>query len=449
MINARTLAFQVLLHMEQKVAYPDRLIRSTLARHELLEDRERALLTELVYGVLRRQGWLDWHIDRLSRIRPDKILPPVRILLRLALYQIFFLDRVPPHAAVNEAVKMARATQPRYIWGFVNALLREAIRRGDNWDRPSPEKDPVEYLAVETSHPAWFADRCIRELGFEEARDLCMADNTVAPVVLRVNPLKTTAAEVMKILEQSGIDFEPSPWVPGAVRVSGMRQDLTRMPMFKDGLVQVQDEASQLVSTVVAPRPGERVLDLCAGFGGKSTHLGLIMANAGEIVAVEKHAWKVEELRENAARQGLTVVHPVARDALEVDEGEIGLFDRVLLDAPCSGLGTLRRNPDIKWRLHVKDPYRFSRLQGQLLERASRFVRPSGVMVYATCTLFSEENEDVVSGFVQAHADWEFESVEQFLPENCRALVQGTFLRSWPHRHGIDGFFIARLRRSR
>ncbi len=447
MITPRMLAYQILLHLEQGLSHPDRLIRGMMERHSGLDPRDKALLTELVYGTLRWQGRLDWHIDRLSSVKPEKIVRPVRVLLRLALYQILFLDRVPDHAAVNESVNIAKGTQPSYVAGFVNGVLREAIRRGSNWDWPDERKSPDENLAVTTSHPLWLARRCRSEMGPEEARRFFEANNSVAPMALRVNPLKGSPSEALARLLEMGVAAEPSPHLPSAIRVSGLRQDLARTSVYQEGLVQIQDEASQLVGHIVSPTPGERVLDLCAGFGGKATHLGALMENRGEILSIDEAAWKIEELRGNARRQSIGIIDGEAAGVLELSAEHRGEFDRVLLDAPCSGLGSVRHNPDIKWRRNLKDPYRFSQIQSALLQHASRFVRKGGVLVYATCTVFREEDEDVAERFNSANPGWAAEPVSPFLPEACRSMAEGVFLRSWPHRHGVDGFFIARWKR--
>jgi 16S rRNA (cytosine967-C5)-methyltransferase len=444
MINARRLAYQILLNLEKQSSYPDRLIRGTLQRHSSLKEEDRALLTELVYGVVRWRGLLDWHAERLFKTKTQKVAPEIRILLRLALYQILYLDRIPDHAAVNETVKIAKSTQPPHLVGFVNAVLREAIRRDGRWDWPLPEAEPEEYLAVTTSHPRWFVGKCLDEFGFDEALSLCRANNTTAPLVFRVNTLKTSTADVVAALQGKGCNAQPSPYLPDAVRVSGLRQDLARLSVHEQGWVHVQDEASQVVSLILNPVPGERILDLCAGFGGKSTHIGGLMGNQGEIVAVDQSSWKLNELKENARRQDIGIIKTIAGDALDLDPEQLGTFDRVLLDAPCSGFGTLRRKPDIKWRRHPKDPHRFSRLQSKLLEHASLFVKKGGILVYATCTLFSEEDEQVAEEFSRRHKDWTLESAGDILPESCLNMVKGGFLKSWPHRHDVDGFFAAR-----
>jgi len=447
-INARTLAYQLLLHMEQNLSHPDRLIRVMLERNPQLDERERALFTELTYGVLRWQGRLDWHIDQLSATKPSKVLPSIRILLRLALYQVLFLDRIPHHAAVNEAVKLTRASHPAHLAGFVNGILRAAIRQGDAWNWPSAQQHPAGYLAVTAAHPLWLIDRWLPELGFTETEALCRANNTVAPMVLRVNRLKTDTAEVLSWCRTAGLNAEPSPVLSDAIRLVGPRQDLGVSEIHRQGWVQIQDEASQLVGHLVAPQPGERLLDLCSGFGGKATHLGILMGNHGNITAMDASAWKLEQLRQNAERQGIEIIQTVAANVLELDLQEWQGFDRVLLDAPCSGFGSLRRNPDIKWRRHPKDPYRFSQQQGELLHQAAHFVKQGGVLVYATCTLLQEENEAVVERFASLHPHFVLEEAADLLPRNDPPAHDGRFLKTWPHRHNMDGFFAARWRRA-
>ena len=306
MITSRILAYQILLHIEQKASHPDRLIRTTLERHSELDERDRALLTELVYGVVRWQGRLDWHIDELSRTRPDRIAPMVRVLLRLALYQVLFLDRIPDHAAVNDTVEIAKTSQPPHVVRFINAILRECARRGggeplqdyprsrdrgprqalssgelslvpcaggSTWDWPDRRKDPAVHIAIMTSHPVWLVRKLIDEMGLEEDGSFCESNNWIAPAVFRVNTLKTSPEEAVQSLKLQQIEASPSPWLDGALRVKSPRRDMTGTAAFKDGWLQAQDEASQIVSFLLSPKPGERVLDLCSGLGVKSAHI--------------------------------------------------------------------------------------------------------------------------------------------------------------------------------
>ncbi len=473
MITSRTLAYQILLHIEQKASHPDRLIRTALERHSRLDERDRALLTELVYGVVRWQGRLDWHIDELSRTRPDKIAPAVRVLLRLALYQILFLDRIPDHAAVNDTVDIAKSSQPPYVIKFINAILREAARKGGGeppqatcprpsasgrltqescagggeWNWPDPLKDPAAHMAVMTSHPLWLVRRLIDEIGIEEAGLFCESNNRIAPAVFRVNTLRASREEAIESLKAEGIEAAPSPWLEQALRAKAPRRDMTGTAAFREGWLQAQDEASQMVSILLAPTPEERILDLCSGLGVKSAHIALMMKNEGEVLCVDKSAWKLEEARKNARRQGLTIISALAEEVMMLEPESIGLFDRVLLDAPCTGLGTMRRKPDIKWRRHIKDPYRLSLLQKELLSHAAQFLKPGGVLVYATCSVFRDENESVAQHLSESHPELEIESAAQNLPYACREMVSGPYCRSWPHKHDVDGFFSARWKK--
>jgi 16S rRNA (cytosine967-C5)-methyltransferase len=445
MDNIRATAYRILLQMELRPAHPDRLLRTAMERQPAGDDRDRALLTELVYGVLRWRRRLDWHVDVL--VGGKKVDPQVRILLRLGLYQILFLTKVPAHAAVHETVELAKTSHPKHIVGFVNGVLRQAVRRGNDWPWPDPASQPVQALAVETSHPDWFAEYALRRWGFDEARRVLEANNRPAGITVRVNTRKASPEQVQAWFEKQNIPVMPSPVLDQALRLPSLRMDVSRLVPFREGWIQVQDEASQLVSLALAPRPGERVLDLCAGFGGKTTHLADLMEDQGEITAVDQAAWKLEALQENAARQGLTCIRTHAADALSLDPDRLGLFHRVLVDAPCTGFGVLRRHPDIKWRRSVKAPFRASRTQSALLRHAARFVRRGGVLVYATCTLFEDENRNVAEAFLRDHPGWEAEPVVRHLPETCRDMADGPYLQTWPHRHGTDGFFIARLRR--
>ncbi len=447
MITPRVLAYQILLQIEQKPAHTDRMIRTVLDRHSGFEERDRALLTELVYGVVRWRLRLDSQVDQLSRIKPEKIAPEVRVLLRLALYQIFFLDRVPNHAAVNEAVNLAKTSQPEHVVRFINGILREATRRSGNWDLPLPEDDPAKYIAIATSHPEWLVKKVGGQIGIEEALLFFETNNHVAPAVFRVNTLKVTRARVIESLKEEGLDAAPSPCLLHAVRLTSPRRDVMRTEAYREGWIQAQDEASQLVTHLLAPTPGERVLDLCSGFGVKSTHLGIFMENQGEVLSVDNSAWKLEELKKNAERQSIGIIQTIAEDILQLQPSKTGLFDKILLDAPCTGFGAIRRNPDIRWNRHIKDPYRMSQLQKELLAHAAAFLKPGGSMVYATCTILADEDEEVARQFSGAHPDFQLQNAADYLTQTCHAMISGPYFRSWPHRHDVDGFFAARWKR--
>jgi 16S rRNA (cytosine967-C5)-methyltransferase len=445
------MAMHILMQVARRAAFPDVLLDVYFKKNPALEARDRAFATELVYGVLRWQGRLDWVIDRYARVVPKRMALPVRVLLRLAAYQLLFLDRVPPAAAVHEAVELAKASQPQHVVRFVNGVLRSIGREREALKTATASGSPAEQLAVRHSYPVWVVERWLRELGVEETEALCHAANQVAPTTIRTNTLKTTPGALATALRESGLSVEPGRFAPEALHLKAVRTDLSSLPEYARGEFQVQDEASQLVARLVDPRPGERVLDACAGMGVKSTHLAQLMGNRGEIVAVDSQGWKLTRLAENARRLQISCLQTVEGDLPTLGKGDrlVGGFDRVLVDAPCTGLGVLRRNPDIKWKVAPKDCRRLHLLQTEFLGRAAELVRPGGVLVYATCTLTPEENEGTVQAFVAEHGDFFREDGRVILPPSCEDVVEKDgSLRTWPHRHGVDGFFAARLRRS-
>jgi 16S rRNA (cytosine967-C5)-methyltransferase len=379
----------------------------------------------------------------------EKMESSVKILLRLGLYQLFFLDRIPSYAAVNETVKIARATHPRHLVSFVNAILRKASERSpDDWELPDVGIEPVKYLAVMTSHPEWVIEKLLKTMNYDEVAAFCEANNRVAPLVIRVQPGKGMSRdEVISWFKENCPDVtevSPARYAPLGVIVRGLRSDISETELYKAGIVNVQDEASQLIAYLVNPKPGERVLDLCCGFGVKSAQLASLMGNDGEIIAVDVSAWKLEALEKNMVRLGISIVKPLAGDILELNPEKIGLFDRVLIDAPCTGWGTVRRNPDIKWKTHPRDPWRMGKLQKELLIKAAQFVRPGGTLTYSTCSIFPDENDQVAASFEEAFP-WEeipaHKLLEKASVKDADVLTDGKFLRTLPHIHEIDGFF--------
>jgi 16S rRNA (cytosine967-C5)-methyltransferase len=442
------MAMHILMQVARRAAFPDVLLDVYFKKHPAFEARDRAFATELVYGALRWQGRLDWIIDRYARVNPRRMALPVRVLLRLAAYQLLFLDRVPPAAAVHEAVELAKASQPQHIVRFVNGVLRSIARERETLKSATAEGSPAEQVAMRHAYPVWVVERWLRELGSEETGTLCHAGNQVAPTTIRTNTLKTTPGALATALKELGLSVEPGRFAPEALHLKAVRTDLSSLPEYARGEFQVQDEASQLVARLLDPKPGERVLDACAGMGVKSTHLAQLMENRGEIVAVDNQGWKLSRLAENARRLQISCLHTVEGDLLSLDR-LAGGFDRVLVDAPCTGLGVLRRNPDIKWKVGPKDCRRLHLLQTELLGRAADLVRPGGVLVYATCTLTAEENEGTAQAFLAEHRHFFREDGRAILPPSCGDVVdEDGSLKTWPHRHGVDGFFAARLRRS-
>ena len=348
-MTPRAIAMHILLQVARRASFPDVLLDIYLKEHPDLDPRDRALVTELVYGVLRWQGRLDWIIDQQATIKPDKIALPVRVILRLATYQLLFLDRIPAAAAVNEAVKLAKTSQPPHVVRFVNGILRAISRQSESLQKAQLEGSSENRLSVLYSYPAWLVQRWLAALGYEETEAFCAAGNQVPPTSIRVNTLTTTVEALAGSFRDFGFSVEPGNLAPEALHLRSIRTDISSLVQYRSGEFQVQDEASQLIAHLVQPQPGEHVLDACAGFGAKSTHLAQLMENQGKITALDNQGWKLTRLVENAKRLQVSSIEPVEMDVLELQPSfEQRCFDRILLDAPCSGLGVLRRNPDIK-----------------------------------------------------------------------------------------------------
>jgi 16S rRNA (cytosine967-C5)-methyltransferase len=444
--GVRQLASEILLKVEMRKAYADILLDQAL-KTPTLEDRDRALLTELVYGTLRWRGNIDGQLSRYLRQSLAKTDPLIRNLLRLSVYQLLFLDKIPDYAAVNEAVELAKIHGGGKAAGFVNAVLRNFLRDKAGANQVALDDPSAKALAVTYSHPEWLVTRWLNEFGTESAKALMRANNERAPLVLRVNLLKGTREELLERFLAAGIDANATPWSPQGIAVlSGPAVD--ELPGFADGLFQVQGEASQLVTYLLSPVPGERILDACAAPGGKSTHIAEMMHDRGELVAVDASARGTAKIHENALRLGLQSLRVLRADAsAEVAGVALQSCDRVLVDAPCSGLGTLRGHPEIKWHRNENDIRRLGGLQAKILRRAAGYLRPNGVLVYAACTLTRQENEGIVEAFLAQYEEFELEDAARYLPGQATHMVRDKFFVALPQRDNTDGFFAARMRK--
>jgi 16S rRNA (cytosine967-C5)-methyltransferase len=442
--NVRELATEILAKVETRKAYADILLDHAL-RSSGLSGRDGALLTQITYGTLRWRGKIDSHLRPLIRRSLESADPFIRNLLRTTLYQILFLDRIPDYAAVNAAVTLAKAHGGGQAGGFVNAVLRGYLRqKNQELPKPDPETAALSKISEYWSHPQWLVQQWRDALGAGEIEALLQANNAEAALVLRANPLGITREDLLDLLCREGIEAAPTRWSPQgiAIRSSG---PVNQLPGFHEGLFQVQGEASQLVSYLLAPRPGERVLDTCAAPGGKTTHLAELMQDRGEIIATDISQPGLRKIEENARRLGLKSIRTVLADASRASSSPP--YDRILVDAPCSGLGTLRSHPEIKWNRTQADINRLSGLQQRILARSAGQLKPDGVLVYSTCTLTRDENEDVVQQFLQNCDRFILEDAADHLPGTARSLVRNGYFTAWPHRHDTDGFFAARMRK--
>ena len=415
---ARLAAFNILQQVETG-AFSSVLLA---AQEPHLQPADRALCHELVLGVLRWQGYLDKIVEHFSKRRIESLDPAVRITLRLGLYQLRFLTRVPASAAVNESVSLVRVARLSSATAFVNALLRRAIREAE-YDPAADVADPFERIAVQTSHPAWLIDRWAKSFGVAEAEAFAQANNVVPPTAFRIVSTKANQSEVLSKLSEAGATLETSNVAQGAWRVSGATSRLRELSAA--GNIYLQDEASQLVAQIVDAKPGERVLDLCAAPGGKTTQIA--DRSGALIVAADLSATRLETIKATMRLHELESISPVLLDATEQLPFAPHSFDKVLVDAPCSGTGTLRRNPEIRWRLSPAGVAQLAEQQKRILRRAVEMVKPGGHLIYSTCSVEHDENEQVIQD-VLANDD-------HFRPLNT--------IRTWPHREGSDGFFIA------
>ncbi|HEX7312626.1 MAG TPA: 16S rRNA (cytosine(967)-C(5))-methyltransferase RsmB [Pyrinomonadaceae bacterium] len=436
---ARRAAFEVLRRVEEEGAFAAPLLANL---PEGLSSEDRGLAYELTLGVLRRQLWLDRVVEHLSGRKTGKLDAAVRLSLRMGLFQLRFLARVPAHAAVNESVQLAHAKGFRSAASFVNAVLRRATREQD-FDPTEGIADPLERIAVETSHPPKLIRRWTAAFGVEEAASFARANNDSAPAAFRVNTLKSDPHILIEKLRAEGLTIAPSRVAPGGWRVEGGAGASLR-GLAAEGLVYMQDEASQLVAHVLGAMPCERVLDACAAPGSKTTHIAALAGGRALVVAGDLHRSRLRLVAETCARLGVVGVMPVALNAEAALPFADESFDRVLVDAPCTGTGTLRHNPEIRWRLSLESFNELPVVQSRILSEAARVLRRGGRLVYSTCSVEREENEEVVAAFLQSHTD--FKQVEA-TPAPAALLLPTGAARTWPQRDDVDGFFVAALER--
>lgn len=435
--SARETAVLTLAACEKQGAWSDGHLKHAI-RAQGLDRRDAALATRLCYGVLQNRLLLDWRLARLCSMKLEKLDIKVLCGLRVAAYQLLFLDKIPPSAAVNEAVELAKrhSRNPRAA-GLVNGVLRALLRE------EVPEirgKDDIDTLSIRYSHPRWLVEEFAALLGMEGTEALLNADNQQPPTTAQVNTLQTTAEKLMDELREAGVEAEPHPWLPNCLLLTGTG-DLERLDAFRRGDFYVQDAASRLAVMAANPQPGSRVLDCCAAPGGKSFAAAIAMKNRGQVVSCDIHPHKIKLLEAGRDRLGLSIIRPTLQNAAQPREDWVEGFDTVLTDVPCSGLGIIRKKPDIRY----KDPEPLKglpRVQRGILDNCARYVRPGGVLAYSTCTLLPRENDEIVDGFLADHPDFSAEPFD--LPHLGRQPGRVTF---WPHIHGTDGFFVAKLRR--
>lgn len=434
--NARAAALEVLLRCEKQRAWSDGALKDAI-RQFGLNGRDGGLCSRICYGVQQNVRLLDFWLLGLSSVPLEKLEAPLHLALRMGLYQIMMLDRVPDSAAVNETVKLCHAyCKNPHSAKVANGILRAACREKDALPQP-------ESLSVRYSHPQWLVDLFDEELGGEGTEALLAADNAPVSTTVQTNTLLLDAEALQAELTEAGVRARPHPWLSGCLELDGTGS-LETLEAFQNGDFFVQDAAARLAVLAAGPKPGMKVLDCCAAPGGKTFSAALLMEDRGEIISCDIHPGKVKLLRAGADRLGLNIVRERVQNAREFDPALEGAFDLVIADVPCSGLGIIRKKPDIR----EKDPGQLAGLpevQRAILSNVSRYVRPGGALLYATCTVLKRENEDVIAAFLRERPDYHPEPFT--LPAPLGRVERG-MLTLWPHLHRTDGFFMAKLRRA-
>ncbi|MCX7781621.1 MAG: 16S rRNA (cytosine(967)-C(5))-methyltransferase RsmB [Negativicutes bacterium] len=440
-MNAREVALKVINEVINNGAYANIAMANEINRTRL-SDQDRRFATEIAYGTIKAGATIDWIIGHYVSRPLTKVPPVIRNILRMGMYQLFFLSKVPASAACNQAVELAKKYGHAGTVKFVNAVLRTAARQPEKVRYPKCEDNPVKYIALKYFHPEWIVERWLARLGTDETEALCAFNNTTPPLSIRTNTLKISRDKLIERLAAEGVSCVPSDWTPEGI-ICHEYPALGRLVSLQEGLFQVQDESSMTVAHVLGPKPGELVIDACGAPGGKSTHIAALMENRGRIISTDIYEHKLGLTSENARRLGITIIETQTMDATTLHTYYKGLADRVLVDAPCSGLGVLRRKPDSRWNKKRDIISDLPPLQSAILASAADCVKPGGILVYSTCTTEPEENQEIVNSFLQARNDFSLEQTGQYLPRKR----EGDTVQLWPHRDQVDGFFIARLRR--
>jgi 16S rRNA (cytosine967-C5)-methyltransferase len=449
--DPRKIALFVLNQLETEEKTLDGVLEDFVHDIERLDRRDRAFFNALVFGVLRWRDRLDWIIGNFSKVSIEKIDYNILNVLRIGSFQIIFLNRVPVFAAVNTAVDLTKSMATARGSRFVNALLRNIAANHEKVVFPDPHKNPVCAIAKAKSFPVWLVKRWVANFGEPETTRLCDAVNTIPPVTLRTNTLKTNREILVDALKDSAKRIRTTRLAPDGISLWNLSESIPKLTAFKEGWFQVQDEAAQLVSLLLDPQPGQRVLDACAGLGGKTGHISQLMKSQGTLVAMDKDQQKLKRLETEMFRLGISITTCIQHDLnMPPDPVKAGRYHRILLDAPCTGLGVLRRNPDTKWSTTEKKLKKKSKKQLLFLKNLADLIRPSGILVYAVCSTEPEETQAVVNAFLKIRPDFVIDKYGDRPSGWARSVVnKNGYLVTFPHKHHMDGFFAVRLKRIR
>jgi len=436
--GVRGLAIKILNRIDRTDAYLERMLDNEMKSTEL-SGPDKALLYEIVHGVVRWQGRLDWILNGFYKGTFSKAIPNLKNALRVALYQILFLDRVPDYAAVNEVVEFVKKLQGQKPADLVNAVLRNIIRSKNAIRYPTPEEDLVGYLAAYYSHPSWMVKRYLTRFGREETENLLAINNEKPYLTLRINALKTKPEEFKTLLESVGLKYHQGDYLPEFFKLQNLT-NITAWEYYSKGYFNIQDESAGLACRLLDVQEGQRVLDMCAAPGGKTAYISALMHSRGEVVAIDRFESRLKILQKNMTRLTVDCVRTVVVDAIDYKDLP---FDRVLVDVPCSGSGTLSKKPDIKWKKDLFDIRNLNNVQSKLLSKAASLVKVGGIIVYSTCSIEPEENFDIVKKFLDENPNFKLESAKGKFPDEL--IDENGCIQTLPHIHKTDGAFAAKL----
>ncbi|WP_457551837.1 16S rRNA (cytosine(967)-C(5))-methyltransferase RsmB [Desulfobacula sp.] len=452
MINdPRHIALNVLVFWQKSSHTLDKSLENHSEAILLLSKKDKSLCNALIFGVLRHRGYIDWTLSAFSNTSLEKININLLYLLRIALFQMMYMDRIPVFAAINTSVDMAKKKWGKKAAGFVNAVLRKAADNFSTIPLPDEKKNKSKFISVKFSLPLWLSRKWNHAFGFEKTYMLCQQINTIPQITLRTNTLKGDRQSLAKKLCLVAKNVQLTDYALQGISFTNPRIPIHEFDAFKQGLFQIQDEAAQIVTQFLAPRPGEKILDACAGFGGKTGHIAQLMENKGTIIATDVEPKKLESLEIESKRLGITIIKTKPLNLLKASIKDFEFyFDRVLMDAPCTGLGVIRRNPDTKWKRSKNDIAHLSAQQKKMLNTAANLVKPGGLLVYAVCSCEKEENEDVILKFLNKRTDFSIDKAYESDINNkimTPLISKSGFLKTYPDINNMDGFFAARLKR--
>lgn len=440
---SREIALNILIEVNEEGAFSNISISRNIKKE--VSSLDEAFIRELVYGVIENRMYIDWIIRKFSKIRFNKISPNIREILRMGIYQILFMDKIPDSAAVNESVKLSKKRSHKGTYGFVNGILRNVSRKKNTIELPKKENDIIEYLSIKYSHPKWMIERWIEEFGEVFTESLCKSNNEKPKLNIRVNTLKISRSDLLEKLTEEGVTaYESRIADDGIIIEKPIR--ITETEEFKRGYFQIQDESSMLVAQIMRPEEGSLVVDVASAPGGKATHIAEKMNNRGKIIARDVYDHKLKLIKENATRLGINIISVENFNALNIDESLIENADYCLVDAPCSGLGLIRRKPDIKWKKNKDDIKEITSLQYEILENASKYLKNQGILIYSTCTIERDENINLIRRFLNNNQEFKLSGFKNLIPqiENLSSAKDG-YIELFPNIHRTDGFFIAKL----